>query len=189
MENKNVKVNTEIDFRVTQSDIIEMLVEDKIKFLTAKIKDFKERALNLGPRNNEHFLSVFKIKFTELKDYKVSAVNSQGKTAEIKYPYIDEKGNVASMYTYIYESHNVAFVNTKTVNDVEITNYIKFIIPNNFDMSEVEALKKEIAEFSLTLPKSLNAAKLAKEIKTEFTRKAVAENKTLQKFLTTKFLR
>jgi hypothetical protein len=54
---------------------------------------------------------------------------------------------------------------------------------------EIRILQAEINEFIKTLPDKLSRSAMVRQLKSEFTRKAVSENKSLQKFLTTKFLK
>jgi hypothetical protein len=198
MENKNVKVNTEVDFRITQNDIIEMLVDDRFNHIVERLNYFSSEAKKLNDKYSSEFA---KLKFAELYPKLVKAgyvynhINSNSSNQEVKLAFktinsYSSTGDLSSNYYSFYDKFTAVFQKIEEINDNgKITHVANIVMEVPVNTEEIRILQAEINEFIKTLPDKLSRSAMVRQLKSEFTRKAVSENKSLQKFLTTKFLK
>jgi hypothetical protein len=198
MENKNVKVNTEVDFRITQNDIIEMLVDDRFNQILEKTSHFAAEAKRL---NDKYTCEFAKETFARLHPKLVKAgylyvhnnKHSGDQKAELKFKTINTYNSNSELNNCVYRLYGKITATFQKVEDLDdntkITHVANIVMEVPVNTEEIRILQTEINEFLKTLPEKLSRPAMVRQLKSEFTRKAVSENKSLQKFLTTKFLK
>jgi len=198
MENKNVKVNTEVDFRITQNDIIEMLVDDRFNHIVEKTNNFAAEAKRL---NDKYTCEFAKETFAKLHPklakagyaYVHNNKHSGNQIAELKFKTISTYNSNSELNNCVYRLYGKITATFQKVEDLDdntkITHVANIVMEVPVNTEEIRILQAEIDEFIKTLPDKLSRPAMVRQLKSEFTRKAVSENKSLQKFLTTKFLK
>lgn len=194
---ENLKINSEIEFKINQNDIIEMLVDDRINFILEKAKEFQKSELTL----KDELETYVRNHYTDIpSDATFTSIRGSGLIINEHTRLVlnaDNSGLQRSM-TNFYSKYEISFGIEELINGIKkYTTYtvsldnIKEILPHIYEY--LDKRDKELHEFFTKYGEikyiDLNRNKMVKKLKIEFTRKAVTENKGLQKFLTTKFIK
>jgi len=209
-EVEKLNINSSVEFKLSQNDIIDVLVDEKLKSL---LEDFKILSEYKDKYKVENLIINYCFElYPKLNEgFKYKSFNSKGNNMTgLKHLFIeDDKIIISSVSNYSNFGYSVTFNRRTDISNSVIEHEEILFTLNKTEHAELfenllrnfEDLKSKVEEFlskyeylikeENKYPKNfieLNHSKLAKIYKMQFTKRAMSENKVLKSFLTQKFL-
>ena len=180
-----------IEVKITQNDVIELLVQEQIDALENKYNELCERYTIIQDKYNAYFKEVSKNKVLDSKvplTASIADIHHNVKHAEtsvsISCPYFGHGSNLEQKYisrTNMYAKADI-FVNTKFKVEIDdITFYSgslsysldNVILPEEL-VNEINDYAKDFNAFNEILPDRVVVSKITKQIKATFTKQILS---------------